>query len=197
MKRPVLLLLALLVQAMAWADDNNPGVPTPEQAAQQEQQVQSEENQARRNSPLVVYDKRGKPAAKDKPTADNNAAASRDTGSKGFSMNVPTGGGLGSGSGGAAAGGYKGRSGASTPAPQFALAPSSSSLQAQALGKTDRVHRGACEAGGYRQNAEQHGIEYARLECQRTQLKGNKALLYPLAPLVPAPALKSAMDKLN
>lgn len=185
-------LLILGAHASVWAEDNA-GVPTPEQLAEEEKKITAEEEQARRVSPLVVYDKRG--SGPTKPTEEKKEqTASRDTNSKGFSFSGPSGG--GSGSAGGLSGG-KGKpfgSSAAAPGAPGASPPSGS-------GGPEKNQDGACQRGGYRENSKAGGIGYGAIKCQQQQLKDNAQLRnatgFALLPFVPAPVLKDQMDKLK
>lgn len=181
-------------QVPAWAEENA-GVPTPEQLAEEEKKMNAEEEQSRRGSPLVVYDKRGGPIqSADAQKAERTAA--RGPNAKGFNFNTPSGGGAGAG-GGVSGSGGRGLGSVASPTTSGAL-PGSGMPTAGGPGKNKD---GPCQSAGYRENAKSSGIEYARLQCQKQQLKDNKQLrkgtAFALAPIVPAPILKDQMDKLK
>lgn len=184
-------VLLLGAQVPAWAEENA-GVPTPEQLAEEEKKMTAEEEQGRRGSPLVVYDKRGGPAKPAEAKAEKTAA--RDTGAKGFNFNMPSGGGSGAGGSG---GGGRGKGGPASPTASGAPGGGGA---APGGGGPEKNRDGACERGGWRENAKDSPYK-APFKCQMEKLEGNKQLRNAtgllLAPIVPAPLLKNQMDKLK
>lgn len=189
-------LLILGAQSHVWAEENA-GVPTQEQLAEEEKKVTAEEEHVRRGSPLVVYDKRGGPAKSAEGKTETTAA--RDSNAKGAKINIPTGGGSGAGSGSGSSGAGVPRKNSTSSSPSSPGAQTASAPAGPA--GPEKNKDGACQSGGYRENAKAGSIEYARLKCQQQQLKDNKQLrnatAFALSPFVPAPILKDQMEKLK